>query len=110
LGPNVEWEHERLKAYDALSGFLRASFLRPVPGSKLVNPEDAKKWPKELPTRAEAANDKEKEQVDEALKNCAMLLLEPREVDVLELAPVPNLRTIYVKSSDISWTEESVVP
>jgi len=109
LGPNVEWEHERLNAYDALSGDLRASFCRPVPGSTLENPEDAKKWPSELPKRAEVANDTEKEQVDEALKNCAILLLEPREVDVLELAPVPKLRTKYV-TVDECWTEESLVP
>jgi len=109
LGPNVEWEQERLKAYDALPRFLRASFCRPVPGSKLENPEDAKKWPNELPSRAEAANDKEKEQVDEALKNFAVLLLEPREVDVLELAAVPYLRTKYFKV-DGGWTEESLVP
>lgn len=109
LGPNVEWEHERLKAYDALPGDLRASFCRPVPGSTLENPEDAKKWPRELPKRAEAADDTERQQVDEALKNFAILLLEPREVDVLELAPVPKLRTKYVKV-DGCWTEESLVP
>jgi len=109
VGPNVDWEHARLKAYDGLSRSLRASFCRPVPGSALENPEDAKKWPNELPKRAEAADDKEKEQVDEALKNFAMPLLEPREVDVVELAPVPNLRTKYVKV-DGGWTEGSLVP
>jgi pyridoxamine 5'-phosphate oxidase len=109
LGPNVDWEHERLKAYDALPGVLRAKFCHPIPGSRLENPEDANKWPKELPKRAEAADGKEKGQVDTALKNFAVLLLEPREVDVLELAPDPNLRTKYVKV-DGGWTEESVVP
>lgn len=109
LGPNVDWESERLEAYDALSRVLRASFCRPVPGSTLENPEDATHWPAELPKRAEAAEGREKAQVDEALKNFAMLLLEPREVDVLELQPVPNLRTKYVKVGE-GWTEESLVP
>ena len=109
LGPNVDWENARLAAYDALPPALRAAWCRPVPGSKLENPEDAKSWPTELPKRAEAKDGREKEQVDEALKNFAMLLLEPREVDVLELEPVPNLRTKYVRI-DESWTEESLVP
>jgi pyridoxamine 5'-phosphate oxidase len=109
LGPNVDWEDERLKAYDSLSPVIRASFCRPIPGSKLENPEDAKNWPNELPKRAEAREGTEKAQVDEALKNFAMLLLEPREVDVVELEPVPNLRTKYVKV-DEGWTEESLVP
>lgn len=109
LGPNLEWEHERLKAYDSLSPVLRASFCRPVPGSGLENPEDAKKWPSELPKSAEAANDMEKEQVAVALKNFAMLLLEPREVDVLELTAFPYLRTKYVRVEG-GWTEESLVP
>lgn len=109
LGPNVDWEHARRTAYDALPGVLRASFCRPVPGSALADPDDAKNWPAELPKRAEAKEGTEKEQVDEALRNFAMLLLEPREVDVLELEPVPNLRTKYVKVDD-GWTEESLVP
>jgi len=109
LGPNVDWEAERLEAYDALSRVLRASFCRPIPGSRPENPEDAKNWPRELPKWAEAKEGKEKEQVDEALMNFAMLLLEPREVDVLELGPVPNLRTKYVNVEE-GWTQDSLVP
>lgn len=109
LGLNVDWEGERLKAYDALSRTLRASFCHPIPGSRLENPEDAKRWPNELPKRAEAEEGKEKEQVDEALRNFAMLLLEPREVDVVELEPDPHLRTKYIRVAE-GWTEESLVP
>ena len=102
VGPNVDSEDERLKAYDALSRVLRASFCSPIPGSRLENPEDVKNWPSELTKRAEAKESKEKEQVDEALVNYAVLLLEPRGVDVVELRAVPNLRTKYVEVEDRS--------
>ncbi|KAG8841084.1 hypothetical protein FRB91_005387 [Serendipita sp. 411] len=39
----------RLRAFDTLSPALRASFVRPyIPGSVLLNPEEAKEWPTEL--------------------------------------------------------------
>ena len=104
LGPNVDWETERLKAYDALPGALRALFCCPLWGKKHWTPEDAQDWPTELPMRAEAKDGTEKEKVDEALMNFAVLLLEPSEVEVIEYKPVPKLRTKYVKDGD-GWTE-----
>lgn len=56
--PNFDWEAERLRIWRKMSPDLRASFVRPTPGSKLE--ENPEKWPTTLPTDLEAKTDEEK--------------------------------------------------
>ncbi|SCV71240.1 BQ2448_2828 [Microbotryum intermedium] len=113
---NFDWEAERIRIFHKMSPELRASFVRPVPGSRLVDKEEAKEWPKELPaSEEEAEREKEKGQVKEgelswrklggeseektdarvcefvctALEHFALIILEPFDVDVSSVV-VPN--------------------
>lgn len=64
---------------------LRASFVRPTPGTPLHREGkediDPSKFPLELPTDLEAKTDEDKRDIKEALKNLSLMVLEPFEVD-----------------------------
>lgn len=98
--PNFNWEAERLRIWRKMSPDLRASFVRPIPGTKLE--EDPEKWPTQLPTDLEAKTEEEKRLVKQgppayhcrtglsltfcydptALENFALIVLEPHSVDL----------------------------
>ena len=105
----ADWEAFRVKTFNSLPPFLRASFVRPTPGSPLKNPEDAKQWPTELPESGKEESDEDKKHVKEALANFALVLLEPLAVEFLEFRVVPNRRTQW-KLSGGEWIESAVVP
>ncbi|KAL5533764.1 hypothetical protein ACEPAG_224 [Sanghuangporus baumii] len=104
------WEKERIERFDAASEHMRASWVKPVPGSRLSDPSDAKKWPATLP-KSDEAGDK-KELVAAALKNFALVVIDPVEVTYVELGVTPNRRTRFFKESagEGGWKEEAVVP
>lgn len=79
-----DWEQERLRVFRKMSPPLRASFVRPIPGTPLDQGEgsDPATYPKELPTDLEAKTDKDKELVKQALEHLALIVLEPYSVDV----------------------------
>lgn len=83
--------------------------MRPIPGTPLPNPGDANNWPTTLPESGKEESEEEKRLVREALGNFALVLLEPLEVDLVELGVEPNRRTQW-KSSGGEWTEQGVVP
>lgn len=97
-----------MDAFDGISGYLRATFARPTPGTLMDSYEEANKWPETAPTRGEAEGAEQKV-VDEALVNFALVVLDPSEVDFLELDPIPNRRTKWIKKGD-GWDEQIVVP
>lgn len=108
----INWEKERVTSYnDRMGGVLRASFFRPVPGSPLVGGYEAgNTWPASLPKSYEVQfGSKESTQVEAALKNFALLVLEPYGVERLELGVTPNRRTCWTLV-DGEWKEEIVVP
>ncbi|QRV94775.1 pyridoxamine 5'-phosphate oxidase family protein [Ceratobasidium sp. AG-Ba] len=107
-GDSAEWERFRLKTFNSIPGFIRASFARPTPGSPLSNPDDARKWPQELPPSGEERTDEERKLVREALKNFAVLALEPVELDVVEFGK-PDRRTRW-NITGKEWKDQSVVP
>lgn len=72
--------------------------------------DEAKKWPETIPTTSGAANEKEKELVEQALGNFALVLIEPTYVDWVQLGIVPNRRTFFHRGDDGFWTETIVVP
>ena len=106
-----DWEAKRVQVFDSLSDHMRASWCRPTPGSPLEGGyEDAKKWPKSVPTTTGATSEEEKELVERALGNFALVLVEPTYVDWVELGVVPNQRTVFDRADDGSWAETIVVP
>ncbi|KIJ54168.1 hypothetical protein M422DRAFT_64306 [Sphaerobolus stellatus SS14] len=113
LGKDVAWDALRLEAFDALSPFLRASFARPPPGTPLHDYEASKAWPNRAPARAEAGTPEEKALVERALANFALVVLDPIQVDMVELAVVPNRRTLWTKTEREGkpvWDEQLLVP
>ena len=110
--PSTPWEQHRLEAYDSLPEHLRASFTRPAPGEPLANYDDSKAWVATLPRRADARDEATRKLIDAALENFALVVLEPLHVDLVELAVIPNRRTVWKKkeSEEEGWEEGLVVP
>jgi pyridoxamine 5'-phosphate oxidase len=106
---DIDWEAERINCFNGLSSFLRASFARPAPGSELSDPELAKKWPNELPKIGEEENEKQKELVQQAFQNFAVLYLEVDEVDFVDLGVVPNERHLFRREAN-DWVKTMLVP
>ncbi|KAF8588562.1 hypothetical protein K439DRAFT_1384356 [Ramaria rubella] len=104
-----DWEQHRLKMFDDMSAHLRASFVRPVPGTPMESYDEAKKWPVTAPRRGETDGEEEERIVEQALNNFALVVLNPIEVDFLELGPIPNRRTKWTKKEE-GWEEQIVVP
>ncbi|TFK49771.1 hypothetical protein OE88DRAFT_382501 [Heliocybe sulcata] len=108
---NVDWEKKRREAYDGMSGHMKASWLRPTPGSKLAGGyEEAKTWVERVPNLEGAKTDEEKKNWEKALGNFALMVFEPVRVDYVELGIQPNRRRIYVRKDGEEWTEEDVAP
>lgn len=106
----IDWEAKRKESFNSLSGHMKASWCRPVPGTKLEGGyEEAKKWPEKLPKLGEAETEQDKKNLEEALGNFALLVIDATAVDYVELGVVPNQRTKFVREGD-QWVEEIVVP
>ncbi|KAM0788112.1 hypothetical protein ACM66B_001279 [Microbotryomycetes sp. NB124-2] len=105
--PGFDWEQERLRHWRKLTPELRASFLRPAPGSAVTG--DPNQWLAEMPHDLEVSSDRHKELNKIALSRFALIVLEPHEVDVCELVEHPHKRTVY-KLSEGEWTSSDAVP
>lgn len=112
-GEGFDWEKERRERFEGMSGHMRASWVRPVPGTRLVDPGSAEKWPEKLPKLGDiSSKDGESETgglVKAALRNFALVVIDPVEVDYVELGVMPNRRTRFFKEGE-EWKEEAVVP
>lgn len=71
---------------------------------------DAEKWPVTVVKPGEEGYDAK--DYEEALGNFALLLIDPIEVDYVELGVMPNRRTKFVRqeSDDQRWKEVILVP
>ncbi|KAL8276942.1 hypothetical protein RQP46_010670 [Phenoliferia psychrophenolica] len=109
---NFNWESERLRQFRKLNGPLRASFVRPIPGTPLEGTDiDPSTFPKTLPSDLdESATPKEKEQIREALKNFSLIVMDPFDVDMCDLSTDPHERVQWTKAEDGKWAESAVVP
>ncbi|KAJ3739759.1 hypothetical protein DFH05DRAFT_1512692 [Lentinula detonsa] len=115
---NFDWEAKRKEVFKTMSAHMKASWCRPTPGSPLVGgEEEAKKWPervdepKDLERPDESEEDKEnRKNWETALRNFALILVDPTEVDYVELGVLPNRRTQFTRSSQGTWKEQAIVP
>ncbi|TFK42131.1 pyridoxamine 5'-phosphate oxidase-domain-containing protein [Crucibulum laeve] len=106
----LNWEAKRLEIFKTMSGHMKASWCRPTPGSKLDNPEDAKKWPETVKEPKEGDSEEVKKNWDIALGNFALLVLDPFEVDFVDMSIIPNERAKFYRTTKGEWEEVSVVP
>lgn len=96
--------------FNSLSEHMKATWCRPVPGSRLDDYELAKSWPEKL-EEPQAGDDERTRQVwTTALQNFALLVIDPTEVDYLELGVVPDRRTRFWHTNGGSWDSELLVP
>lgn len=105
-----DWEDERRRQFDSVGAHMRASWCRPVPGSPMDSYSDAEKWPVTVAKPGEEGYDAKN--YEEARGNFALLLIDPIEVDYIELGVMPNRRTKFVRqeSDDERWKEVILVP
>ena len=106
----IDWEKKRVESFDSMSPHMKATWCRPVPGSKLDGGyEEGKKWPEKLPKLGEARNEEEKKNLERALGNFALMVIDPVEVDLVEYGVIPNQRTKFTREGE-KWVEQIVVP
>lgn len=110
-----DWEAKRVEIFDRMSGHMKATWCRPIPGTPLKGgEEEMKEWPVKLPKLGEAENEEDKKNLATALSNFALLLIEPFEVDYLELGVLPNRRTFFKRDwtdgRSVEFEETLVVP
>ncbi|KAG1902570.1 uncharacterized protein F5891DRAFT_143076 [Suillus fuscotomentosus] len=105
-----DWEDERRRQFDSVGAHMRASWCRPIPGSPMDSYSDAEKWPVTVAKPGEEGYDAKN--YEEARGNFALLLIDPIEVDYIELGVMPNRRTKFVRqeSDDERWKEVILVP
>lgn len=115
-GEGFDWEGKRVEVFDTMSGHMKASWVRPVPGTPLPGGyAAAKEWPESLPKLSEVeegdGGEESKRLLKDALKNFALVVIDPMEVDYVELGVMPNQRTNFrLDKSNGEWVEEIVVP
>ncbi|KAG7451814.1 uncharacterized protein BT62DRAFT_925995 [Guyanagaster necrorhizus] len=111
---SFDWEAKRQEVYRSMSPYMKASWCRPTPGTPLVGgEEEAKKWPVKLEepnADGEWSSEENKHLWETALSHFALLVVDPTDVDYVELGPVPNRRTKFWKDDKDSWNDEALVP
>jgi len=107
----IDWEKKRMDLFKSMSAHMKASWCRPIPGTRLEGGYDeAKTWLDRLEEPKEGDNEQLRRNWDMALHNFAVLIIDPTEVDYLELGVIPNRRTRFWRKSDGSWDSEALVP
>jgi len=70
----------------------------------------AKKWPVKLEEPTDGDSEEARKNWEAALENMALLVIDPTEIDFVELGVRPNRRTRFWRTSDGGWEEEALVP
>jgi len=108
------WEKKRKEVFNDMSRHMKAGWARPLPGAPMKSYDEAKTWPKTLPNLGEEENEEEKKNLEFAFGNFALVVIEPLEVDFVQLGIIPNQRTIFKRQEGLGtgeeWVEEIVVP
>ncbi|KDE06237.1 hypothetical protein MVLG_03396 [Microbotryum lychnidis-dioicae p1A1 Lamole] len=99
--PDFDFEALRQEQWKSLSGHLRASFLRPKPGSE---------WPKDKKYEFQERLGLGEEGEDEAMKRFSLVVFEPAVVDHAKENSQPPVRYVWTKQADGSWEETQVAP
>ena len=93
---------------------MKASWCAPVaPGSAIPSYDEPSKWPREVPNFEDLKSEEDKKNYETALGNFAMVVLEPRKVDWVQLGERPNRRTIFTSEGfghEVNWLEQISAP
>lgn len=112
-----DWEETRQTMFKSMSGHMKASWCRPTPGSPLIDDSaKADPWPERL---EDPGSDVAKESYAEAkrlwdiaLNNFALVVIDPYEIDFVDLSLIPNERILFTKQKGSLglWDEQKLVP
>lgn len=91
------WSAERVHMWQSLSPAMQRSFLGPPPGLPMSSADSESNLENTTEPRG-----------DNVSPNFALLVIEPSEVDQLDLSSFR--RTIYTRKSTSVWTQGEVVP
>ncbi|KAJ3499747.1 hypothetical protein NLJ89_g10063 [Agrocybe chaxingu] len=101
---NEDWEARRVALFKTMGAHMKASWCRPVPGSPL----------KGDPAAGKEKYEEAKRNWETALGNFALMIIDPIEVDFVDLSTSPDKRTLFTKkvSADdgVQWEETDLVP
>ncbi|KAL4070391.1 pyridoxamine 5'-phosphate oxidase-domain-containing protein [Scleroderma citrinum] len=107
----VDWERTRFDTFNALSPGMRASWCTPVPGSPMKAYDEGLAWPQTVPRLGEAKTEDDERNQATAFGNFALLIIEPLQVDYLELGTERQRRTIYTREpGHLGFEQRMVVP
>ena len=110
----LDWEKKRQEVFNSMSSHMKATWARPPPGSSLNSYDDAKAYPETVSNIGEAANEEDKRNTEIALSNFALVLIEPHEIDWVQLGVAPNRRTRFTRlaseGNGDEWEEQIQVP
>ncbi|KDQ15609.1 hypothetical protein BOTBODRAFT_157895 [Botryobasidium botryosum FD-172 SS1] len=111
-GGRFGWEAYRRQMFnETMSPFMRATFCRRQPGAPMESYSEGDQWITRLASEEEVADGEEKKNIDEAMLNFALVVVEPMSVDLLELGVQPNQRTIWARQNGGEvWEERVVIP
>ena len=113
-GRGYDWEGKRKEVFNAMSPGMKASWATPPPGTVLKSYDEAKAFPTSLPNLGEAENEEEQKNLELALGNFALLLIDPLRVDWVQLGVRPNRRTKFTRNENLGtgdeWVEEISIP
>ncbi|THH26834.1 hypothetical protein EUX98_g7358 [Antrodiella citrinella] len=113
-GGKFDWEKKRREVFDSMSAHMKASWARPPPASEIASYDDAKAWPETIKNLGEAETEDEKKDQEKALKNFALVVIEPLTVDWVQLGVIPNRRTFFkrleAEGNGDEWVETIQVP
>lgn len=115
---NEDWEKRRVELFRSMSPAMKASWCRPTPAARLEGGE----WPETIVEPDEQHMDKEEYETaknlwEMALGNFALMIVDPIEVDFVDLGVTPNFRSLFkqrvhgvVGNNNVEWDEEENVP
>ncbi|KAG7100015.1 hypothetical protein E1B28_001802 [Marasmius oreades] len=121
-GTDFDWEEKRGEVFATMSPYAKAGWCRPAPGSLLTGgEEEAKKWPVRVEKPGDEKSEDGKEVSEEekaknkknwetALGNFAVMIVDPTEVDYVEVGVFPNRRTKFWRNERGFWEESPLVP
>ncbi|THH19369.1 hypothetical protein EW146_g1791 [Bondarzewia mesenterica] len=107
---SFNWEAKRQEVFENISRHIRAGFCAPVPGSVLNGGYDEQNdWVDTVENQRDARTDEEKKNTAKAFGNFALIVIEPFEVDWVQMGVTPNRRTRFRREGD-AWEEQVIVP
>lgn len=109
-----DWEKKRKEAFEAMKPEMKASWCSPVaPGSQTPSYDEPNKWPSSIPNLKDLKTDADRKNYETALSKFSMIIIEPLQIDWVQLGEKPNRRTLFTRRDEqhgSHWSEEILAP